>query len=85
MHLDEADAGRVNAVASAVLDGRDVVVAAGPGGIAVQILDVSGDPGAGVVTARLTTLETDGSTKFFEGTYTVKNGVIAEFNVHQVS
>jgi hypothetical protein len=53
--------------------------------VSVQILDVSGDPAAGVVTARLTTLETDGSTKVFEGTYTVKNGVIAEFNVHQVS
>jgi hypothetical protein len=53
--------------------------------VSVQILDVSGDPAAGVVTARLTTLETDGSTKVFEGTYTVKNGVIAEFNVHEVS
>jgi hypothetical protein len=53
--------------------------------VSVQILDVSGDPGAGIVTARLTTLETDGSTKVFEGTYTVKNGVIVEFNLHQVS
>ena len=34
-HRDEADAGRVNAVAGAVLDGRDIVVAAGSGGIAV--------------------------------------------------
>ena len=34
-HRDEADAAKVNAVAGAVLDGRDVVVAAGSGGIAV--------------------------------------------------
>lgn len=53
--------------------------------VSVQILDLSGDVGTAVVTARLTTLETDGSTKVFEGTYTVKNGVIAEFDVHQVS
>jgi hypothetical protein len=53
--------------------------------VSVQVLDVSGDAGTGVVTARLNTLETDGSTKVFEGTYTVKNGVITEFNVRQVS
>jgi hypothetical protein len=53
--------------------------------VSVQILDLSGDIGTAVVTARLTTLETDGSTKVFEGTYTVKNGVIAKFDVHQVS
>lgn len=52
--------------------------------VSVQILDLSGDTGTGVVTARLTTLETTGSTKFFEGTYTVKNSVIVKFNVHQV-
>lgn len=34
-HLGEAGPGSVNAVAGAVLDGRDVVVAAGSGGIAV--------------------------------------------------
>jgi hypothetical protein len=53
--------------------------------VSVEILDVSGDLGTGVVTARLTTLETDGSTKVFEGTYTVRNSVIVEFSVHQVS
>ena len=46
-HRDEADAGKVNAVAGAVLDGRDVVVAAGSGGIAatdgggLQVVDVA--------------------------------------------
>lgn len=53
--------------------------------VSVQILDFSGDIGTGVVTARITSLEADGSTKVFQGTYTVKNGVIAEFNVRQVS
>ena len=53
--------------------------------VSVEILDISGDPGAGVVTARVTALQTDGTTKVFQGTYTVKNGVIAEFDVHQVS
>lgn len=52
--------------------------------VSVQILDLSGDIGTGVVTARLTSLETDGSTKIFEGTYTVSNGVITKFNVRQV-
>jgi len=51
----------------------------------VDILDVTGDLGTGVVTARLTTLETGGSTKVFKGTYTVRNGVIVEFHVRQVS
>ena len=53
--------------------------------VSVDILDVSGDTATAIVTARVTTLETDGSTKIFEGEYTVKNGVIVEFNVHQVS
>jgi hypothetical protein len=53
--------------------------------VSVQILDVSGDIATATVTARLNTLEKDGSTKVFEGTYTVKNGVITAFNVHQVS
>jgi hypothetical protein len=52
--------------------------------VSVDILDVSGDSGTGVVTARLTTLETGGTTKVFQGTYTVKNGVITKFDVHQV-
>jgi len=53
--------------------------------VSVKILDVSGDVGTGVVTARLSTVETDGSSKVFQGTYTVKNGVIVNFNVRQVS
>jgi hypothetical protein len=50
----------------------------------VNILDLSGDTSSAVVTARLTTLEKDGSSKTFQGEYTVKNGVIASFNVHEV-
>lgn len=50
-----------------------------------EILDLSGDPGGGVVTARLTTLETDGTSKVFQGEYTVRNGVISDFRVHRVS
>ena len=53
--------------------------------VSVQILDTSGDIGTGVVTAQVTSLETDGSTKVFRGTYTVRNGVITNFNVRQVS
>lgn len=49
--------------------------------VGVEILNASGD----IVTARLTTLETDGTTKTFQGNYTVRNGLITEFNVHQVS
>lgn len=51
----------------------------------VEILDLSGDPGGAIVTARLTTLETDGTSKVFRGEYTVQDGVITEFRVHQVS
>lgn len=47
----------------------------------VTILSVSGD----VVTARLTAAETDGTIKVYEGSYTVRNGVIVHFDVHQVS
>lgn len=46
----------------------------------VTILSVAGD----VVTARLVALETDGTVKIFEGTYTVRNGVIVHFDVRQV-
>lgn len=53
--------------------------------VSVQILGLSGGIGTGVVTARLTTLESDGTSKIFEGTYTVRNGIITKFNVHQVS
>jgi len=53
--------------------------------VSVNIVDVSGDVATAVVTARLTTLETDGSSKVFQGTYTVKDGVIVRFNVRQVS
>lgn len=49
--------------------------------VAVDILSVSGN----TVTARVDSLETDGSTKSFQGTYTVSNGVITKFHVHQVS
>lgn len=38
-----------------------------------------------VVTARLAALQEDGTTKVYQGTYTVINGVIAESSVHQVS
>lgn len=53
--------------------------------VSVQILDLSGDIGTGVVTARVTSLETDGSTKVFRGMYTVRGGVITNFNVRQTS
>lgn len=46
----------------------------------VAILSVSGD----VVTARLTALQADGTAKIFQGTYTVRNGVIVGFSVRQV-
>jgi hypothetical protein len=42
-HLDQAGPGGVNAVAGAILDGRDVVVVAGSGGIAVWDA-VEGEP-----------------------------------------
>jgi|ERR1700722_2760210 len=38
-----------------------------------------------VVTAQLAALQADGTTKVYEGTYTVINGVIANSSVHQVS
>ncbi|HEV3293225.1 MAG TPA: serine/threonine-protein kinase [Streptosporangiaceae bacterium] len=47
----------------------------------VTILSVSGD----VVTARIAALQTDGTLKTYQGTYTVANGVISQFNVHQIS
>ena len=46
----------------------------------VTIVSVSGN----VVTARLTAPQTDGTVKTFQGTYTVNNGVITQFNVQQV-
>lgn len=49
--------------------------------VSVQVLGTSGD----TVTARITSLETDGSSKVFQGTYTVQNGVITRFSVRQVS
>lgn len=48
--------------------------------VAVQILGLSGS----VVTAHLSSLESDGSIKDFEGTYTVHGGVIDKFHVRQV-
>lgn len=47
----------------------------------VTILSVSGN----VVTARLTAEQTDGTIKIFQGTYTVRSGVIVGFNVRQVA
>jgi len=47
----------------------------------VTILSVSGN----VVTARVAALQTDGTVKTYQGTYTVSNRVISHFNVHQVS
>jgi len=47
----------------------------------LTIQSVSGD----VVTARLSALQTDGTVKTFQGTYTVNNGVITSFDVHRTS
>jgi serine/threonine-protein kinase len=47
----------------------------------VTILSVSGN----MVTARVAALQTDGTVKTYQGTYTVSNRVISQFNVHQVS
>jgi serine/threonine-protein kinase len=43
------------------------------------VLSVAGD----VVTARITALQTDGTVKTYQGTYTVRSGVIVTFNVRQ--
>jgi hypothetical protein len=48
---------------------------------AVTIISVSGS----VVTANLAALQSDGTTKNFEGTYKVINGVIVKSDIHQVS
>lgn len=53
--------------------------------VSVQVLDVSGDPGHGVVTVRLSTLETTGETKVFMGDYTVSGGEITQASVHEAS
>jgi Protein kinase domain len=45
----------------------------------VDILSVSGN----VVTARITASQTDGTVKTFQGTYTVNDGIITQFNVRQ--
>jgi hypothetical protein len=47
---------------------------------AVRIVSVSGD----VVTVELDALQTNGTVKVFEGTYTVVNGVISESNIQPV-
>jgi serine/threonine-protein kinase len=47
----------------------------------VTIQSVSGD----VVTAQVVAEQTDGTVKTYQGTYTVNNGVITQFNVHQIS
>jgi hypothetical protein len=46
----------------------------------VTIVSVSGS----VVTARITAVQTDGTVKTYQGTYTVSKGVITQFNVQQV-
>ena len=38
-----------------------------------------------VVTAQLTALQTDGTVKTYHGDYTVRNGVITNFDVQQIS
>jgi hypothetical protein len=38
-----------------------------------------------VVTAGLAALQTDGTVKSFQGTYTVNNGVITSFHVRRTS
>jgi len=48
---------------------------------AVPAVSVVGD----VVTARLVAEQTNGSVKTFQGTYTVQNGEIIQFDVRQVS
>jgi hypothetical protein len=48
---------------------------------ALKVLSVAGD----AVTARLAARQTDGTTKSFEGIYTVDRGVITQFAVQQVS
>ncbi len=45
----------------------------------LTITSVSGD----VVTAQLAALQSDGTVKDFEGTYTVNNGVITKFDINQ--
>ena len=47
----------------------------------MTIQSVSGD----VVTAQLAAQQTNGTVKTYQGSYTVKGGVIAQFNVRQVS
>lgn len=47
----------------------------------LTIQSVSGN----VVTAGLSALQTDGTVKTFQGTYTVNNGVITSFHVQQTS
>jgi hypothetical protein len=45
------------------------------------LISVSGD----AVTGRLSALQTDGTTKVYEGTYTVSGNAIDQFNIQQVS
>ena len=56
---------------------------AGFAGTARDVLTVLSRAGP-VVTARLTAHQSDGTRKIFEGTYTVKDGVITQFEVRQV-
>jgi hypothetical protein len=51
-----------------------------PGRTCTPGLSVSGN----VVTARLAAQQTDGTVRTYQGTYTVRNGAIVDFNVRQV-
>jgi hypothetical protein len=48
---------------------------------AVRIVSVNKD----IVTAELTATQTNGTNKYYRGTYTVSNGLIVSANVHKVS
>ena len=48
---------------------------------AIQVTGVSGD----VVSARLTATQTDGTVQTYQGTYTVQDGRITQFNIRRVS
>jgi hypothetical protein len=47
----------------------------------LTITSVSGN----VVTAQLDAVQTDGTVKHFQGTYTVSNGIITSFDIHRAS
>ncbi len=57
---------------------------AGFTGTAHDSLEILGTTKSGVVTARLTAKQTDGTVKRYEGTYKVADGVIVHTDVHLV-